>query len=52
VTTPDDAPRPRRRALEDSLLRGGVRGIALVTLATLGLAAVAAVIALVVSLLY
>jgi hypothetical protein len=44
--------RERRRRGDASLLRGGARGIALVTLATLALAAVGAVIALAVSLLY
>lgn len=42
----------RRRQSADSLIRGGLAGIALVTAATLGLAGAAAVIALVVSLLY
>lgn len=46
-----DARRTRRGA-DVSLLRGGARGIALVTLATLALAAVGALISLVVSLLY
>lgn len=47
-----DLPADRRRRSEDSLLRGGLRGIALVTLATLALAVVAAVIAVAVSLLF
>jgi hypothetical protein len=37
---------------EESLLRGGLRGVALVTLATAALAGAGALIALVVSLLY
>lgn len=37
---------------EESLLRGGITGMALVTAATLGLALVAGLIALIVSLLY
>lgn len=44
---------PRReRQSAESLLRGGLVGILLVTLATVGLSAAAAVVALVVSLLY
>jgi hypothetical protein len=42
----------RRPGADASLLRGGARGIALVTLATLALAAAGALISLVVSLLY
>jgi hypothetical protein len=49
--TPPRPARPRSRS-EESLLRGGARGIALVTAATLALAAAGALIALVVSLLY
>lgn len=45
-------PTPRRGRSEESLLRGGLRGIALVTLATVALAGAGAVIALVVSWLY
>jgi predicted lipid-binding transport protein (Tim44 family) len=49
----DPRPRPRpRRRLDDSLLRGGLTGIAAVTLATLGLALAGAAIAFVVSLFY
>lgn len=49
VESEQPVPRGRR---EESLLRGGMTGIALVTAATVGLAATAALIALVVSLLY
>lgn len=42
----------RRRQSAESLLRGGLAGIALVTAATVGLAAAAALIAFVISLLY
>jgi hypothetical protein len=56
VTPPlDSGPDPadaRRSRAEESLLRGGARGIALVTAATLAPAGAAAIIALVVSLLY
>lgn len=41
-----------KRRSADSLVRGGLAGVALVTAATLGLAAAAGVIALIVSLLY
>lgn len=44
--------RRQRRGADASLLRGGARGIALVTLATVALAAIGAVISLIVSLLY
>ncbi len=44
--------RRERRGADASLLRGGARGIALVTLATIALAAAGALISLVVSLLY
>lgn len=50
---PGEGPtRPRGPRPEESLLRGGLTGIALVTSATVGLAAAAGLIALVVSLLY
>ncbi|HVM00562.1 MAG TPA: hypothetical protein VM324_14810 [Egibacteraceae bacterium] len=42
----------RDRDSAESILRGGLVGIALVTAATVGLAAAAAVVALVISLLY
>lgn len=42
----------RSRQSADSLVRGGLVGILLVTVATIGLAAAAAVIALVISLFY
>jgi hypothetical protein len=52
-------PDPRRvpadrtgESADDSILRGGLRGIALVALATVVVAAVAGVLAIVVSLLY
>jgi hypothetical protein len=56
VTAPVD-PGPgergrRRPSRDESMLRGGARGIALVTLATLAVAAVAALIAAVVAALY
>jgi hypothetical protein len=47
-----DAEPPGSRGSGESLLRDGLRGIALVTAATAGLAAIAAVIALVVAALY
>lgn len=50
--TDEEPPRVRGGRPEESLLRGGLTGIALVTAATIGLAAAAAVIALIVSLLY
>lgn len=42
----------RARQSADSIVRGGLVGILLVTLATIGLSAAAAVVALVVSLLF
>jgi hypothetical protein len=48
---PLEESRPTARP-DESLLRGGLIGIASVTLATLGLAAVGALLALLVSLLY
>jgi hypothetical protein len=47
--SPADTPRAARG---ESILRDGLRGIALVTAATIGLGLVAALIALVVALLY
>lgn len=44
--------RRRESQSADSLIRGGLVGIGLVTAATLGVAAVAGLIALIVSLLY
>ena len=49
---PDDGFRPRRSRSEESMLRGGIRGIALVTLATAAVSLAAALIALAVSWLY
>jgi hypothetical protein len=49
--TPADA-RGRSAARGESMLRDGLRGIALVTAATVGLGLAAAVVALVVALLY
>jgi hypothetical protein len=51
----DEDPSPadsRRTGRGESILRDGLRGIALVTAATVALAAAAAVVALVVALLY
>lgn len=44
--------RPGRRGYEESVLRGGLPGVALVTVATIALAAVGALIAFAVALLY
>ena len=52
---PDDEPAaPRRRAVrpEESLLQGGLKGVALVTLATAFLATASGLVALVIALLY
>jgi hypothetical protein len=49
---PEGSRAARRRGAEESLLRGGVKGVVLVTLATAALAGAAAVIAVVISLLY
>jgi hypothetical protein len=49
---PEHGPDPRRSRSEESLLRGGVRGIALVTLATVAVSVVGALIALAVSWFY
>jgi hypothetical protein len=50
----DEPPRPEARRVrpEESLLQGGVKGVALVTVATAALAGAAALIALVLALLY
>ncbi len=49
---PGEGFEPRRTRSQESMLRGGMRGIALVTLATAALSVVAALIALAVSWLY